>query len=227
GTLDLHWYWTSQSGHAVGSFVDISVFADPDYNASTRVQPQRLIGRALVPLAGIGATPTLVHSQIPVNGNVTGTLLIQAVPHYIVNDSEEFVNYNSTLTPSSFQILTLARIPFPAAPTASGLPTRFKVVTPSASQLATGLGTDAGEPSVGANWISRNSMFLSLNTTFRVLWDDSCPTTPSSTWLSKGTANTSVTSLDPILFTDHDTERTQVSELLATPLVSASSFSDN
>src|SRR5205085_6537631 len=26
GTLDLHWYWTSQSGHAVGSFVDISVF---------------------------------------------------------------------------------------------------------------------------------------------------------------------------------------------------------
>src|SRR5205085_5113451 len=32
---------------------------------------------------------------------------------------------------------------------------------------------------------------------------------------------------DPILFTDHDTGRTQVSELLANPLVSASSFSDN
>src|SRR5581483_10620273 len=142
GTLDLKWYWSSQVASAIGGFVDISVFADPDYTAASRVQPDKLIGRALIQLNGIGATPALVHSQIPVNGNVTGTLLIQCVPHFIVNDAELFVHYNAVSTPSSFQFLDVARVPFPAAPRASGLPARFKVLTPSASQLASGLGTD-------------------------------------------------------------------------------------
>jgi hypothetical protein len=227
GTLDFKWYWSSQVASAIGGFLDISIFADPDYASANRVQPEKLIGRALVPLSGIGATPTLVHSQIPISGNVVSTLLIQCVPHYLANDSELFVHYNSASTPSSFQILSMARVPFPAAPQSSGLPLRFKTLTPSPAQLASGLGTDAGEPSIGANWISKNALFLSLNTTFRVKFDDSCPVTPSATWTNKSALGTSVISLDPILFTDPETGRTQVSELLANPLVSASAFSDD
>src|SRR5437588_1304697 len=125
GTLDLNWYWSSQVASAVGGFVEVSVFADPDYAAAERAQPEKLIGRALIPLVGIGATPTLVHSQIPVNGYVNSTLLIQAAPHYLVNDSELFVHYGSTDFPSRFQFLDQARVPFPAAPLGSGLPPRF------------------------------------------------------------------------------------------------------
>src|SRR5689334_22683462 len=69
GMLDLNWYWSSQVASAVGGFVEISVFADPDYTAAERAQPEKLIGRALMPLVGIGATPTLIHTQVPVNGN--------------------------------------------------------------------------------------------------------------------------------------------------------------
>ncbi len=68
GTLDLQWYWSSQVAAAIGGFVDITVFADPDWNAPSRVQPQKIIGRALVQLVGIGPTPALIHSQIPING---------------------------------------------------------------------------------------------------------------------------------------------------------------
>lgn len=227
GTLDLQWYWSSQAASAVGGFVDITVFADPDYNATSRVQPQKIIGRALTPLVGIGAAPTLVHSQIPVSGSVTGTLLIQAVPHFLVNDAELFAHYGATSTPSRFQILDVARTPFPVAPLGTGPAPRFKALTPSAAQLAAGIGTDAGEPSIGVNWFTGSALFQSFVTTFRASFDDSCPTTPSATWINKASPITSVTSLDPILFTDRGTGRTFVSQLLLNPIASSSAFSDN
>src|SRR4051812_40612941 len=228
GSLDLKWYWSTTNPEtiAVGGAIEVSVFADPDYTAD-RAQPQRLIGRAIVPLTGIGPAPTLIESLVPVNGTVTGTMLIQVIPQFIDSGHALTAHYNSTLTPSSFNFTTVQRIPFPAATPATGLPPRFSLFTPSAAQLASGLGGDAGEPSIGADWITGNALFQSFVTTFRVSFDDSCPTSPSSTWVAKQSPITGTESMDPILWTDSKTGRTIVSQLILASTESLSAMTDN
>jgi hypothetical protein len=229
GVLDLKWYWSTQNPEtiALGGAVSVSVFADPDY-AADRGQPQRLIGRAIVPLTGISATPTLIQSQIPVSGTVTGTLLIQVVPQFVDTGTGINVYYNSTTTPSSFTFHSAPqRVPFPAATPATGLPPRFSFFTPSAAQLASGLGIDAGEPSIGSNWLTGSVLFQSLLTTFKVNFDDSCPTSPSATWVAKQSPITGTESFDPILWTDSKTGRTIVSQLVFGSTESLSAITDN
>ena len=108
---------------------------------------------------------------------------------------------------------------------------RFQNFFPQQSILSASKGIDAGEPSLGVNWKTGKFFFLSDLTTFRVNFDDSCPTTPASTWEDKSPM-TSADSLDPIMFTDHgynyttpDAGRTIVSQLSGT--TSLSSFTDN
>ncbi|MEA2327367.1 MAG: hypothetical protein QOE68_2326, partial [Thermoanaerobaculia bacterium] len=126
GALDLKWYWSTTDAAAIasGGTIQVSVFADPDY-AADRAQPQRLIGRATVRLVGIGPSPTLFESVIPVSGTVSSTLLIQVIPQFVDTGHGLLVHYNSTSTPSSFTFTTATRTPFPAAAPASGLPPRF------------------------------------------------------------------------------------------------------
>jgi hypothetical protein len=228
GTLDFKWYWSTTNPETIGigGAIQVSIFADPDYTAD-RAQPQRLIGRAIVPLTGIGPTPTLIESLVPVNGSVSSTLLIQVIPQFIDSGHGLAALYNSTTTPSSFVLTTAQRTPFPAATPASGQPPRFSLFTPSAAQLATGLGTDAGEPSIGANWITGNVLFQSFLTTFRVSFDDSCPTSPTSTWVAKQSPITGTESMDPILWTDSKVGRTIVSQLILASTESLSAITDN
>src|SRR5207248_401414 len=80
---------------------------------------------------------------------------------------------------------------------------RFQNYYPQPSLIAAGKGLDAGEPSIGNDWKTTNTMYLSDLTTFRVTFDDTCPTNgQKSTWLDKSAPNNQE-SLDPILFTDH------------------------
>lgn len=77
-----------------------------------------------------------------------------------------------------------------------------------------GMGTTAVEPSIGADWRSGNIMYLALQQTLRVTFDDS--TAPATaTWKDVSAPLTSIpnASLDPILFTDSSLGRTFVSEL--------------
>ncbi|MEA2163482.1 MAG: hypothetical protein QOK37_1609 [Thermoanaerobaculia bacterium] len=228
GTLHFKWYWSTTNPDAIvqGAAIQVSVFADPDY-AADRAQPQKLIGRVIVPLTGIGAAPTLIESDVPVNGNVSSTLLIQVIPQFVNTGGGIFAHYNSVSTPSSFVLTNAQRIPFPSATPASGQAPRFSLFTPSAAQLASGLGTDAGEPSIGANWISGNVLFQSFVTTFRVSFDDSCPTSPTSTWVAKQSPITGTESMDPILWTDSKTGRTIVSQLILASTESLSAVTDN
>jgi len=229
GVLDVKLYWSTQNPEtiALGGAISVSVFADPDYTAD-RAQPQRLIGRAIVPLTGISAAPGLIESLVPVNGTVNSTLLIQIAPQFVDSGNGINVYYNSTTTPSSFSFHSAPqRVPFPAATPASGLPPRFSLFTPSAAQLATGLGTDAGEPSIGANWVTGNVLFQSFVTTFRVSFDDSCPTNPTSTWTPKQSQITGNESFDPILWTDSKVGRTIVSQLVFASTESLSAITDN
>ena len=85
------------------------------------------------------------------------------------------------------------------------------------------VGQDAGEPSIGSNWQSGNVMMQAGLETLRVSSFDS--TTGHATWTSVGSRLTSVITLDPILFTDHATGRTFVSQLSAD--CSLMAFSDD
>jgi hypothetical protein len=77
---------------------------------------------------------------------------------------------------------------------------------------------NAGEPSIGANWNSGATMYQSYLSTYKVTFDDSVsPATASwtdaSATPSSGCLQGGLTSLDPILFTDHATGRTFESQL--------------
>jgi hypothetical protein len=88
-----------------------------------------------------------------------------------------------------------------------------------------GLGGDAGEPSIGANWKSGNSMFQSGLQTLRVSWDDSV-SPARSTWTDVSFPQTSVASLDPIGWLDQNTGRWFSSQLSGTTSLAASTDDD-
>ena len=106
----------------------------------------------------------------------------------------------------------------PVAPP-SATPTPSTATPPSYQNYAapSGLGESAGEPTIGVNWNTGAAMFISGLQTLRVRFNDS--TSPATTtWEDVSAPNTSITSLDPILFTDSDagasrTNRTFVSQL--------------
>jgi hypothetical protein len=86
------------------------------------------------------------------------------------------------------------------------------------------LGRDAGEPSIGVDWSTGNTLLQAGLETLRVNNFD--PATGTASWTSVGSTITSVTSLDPILFTDRRTGRTFVSQLTGACSLMASSDDD-
>lgn len=88
---------------------------------------------------------------------------------------------------------------------------------------------DAGEPSIGVNWNTGSVMYQAYYSTYRVKFDDNSPANASWKDVSAGLPEcTAETSLDPILFTDHETGRTFESQLAANPaLNSLTCFSDD
>ena len=91
------------------------------------------------------------------------------------------------------------------APAAPGVPRYYNYVAPPA------VGENAGEPSIGYNLITHKAMYISGLETFRVTFPDTgaCP----ALWEDVSSVITSTKSLDPILFTDQNTNRTFVSQL--------------
>ena len=86
------------------------------------------------------------------------------------------------------------------------------------------LGQRAGEPTLGVNWSSGNVMFIAGLETLRVNGFDDA--TGSANWIERSALTTSITSFDPILFTDSKTGRTIVSQLIPSK-VSLMAFSDD
>ena len=111
-----------------------------------------------------------------------------------------------------------------AQPTYSGqTPRFFTYAAPS------GVANNAGEPTIGVNWKTGKVMFIASLQTLQVTFDDASSPARAS-WADKSAPNTSLTTLDPILFTDSDagtsrTNRTFVSQLLGK--ASAISFTDD
>lgn len=116
----------------------------------------------------------------------------------------------------AFWIAALSIIPFSAFAQTTA-PTYQSFPAPS------GFASNAGEPSIGADWNTGKIMYQAGLETDRVTFSNTNPAT--ATWEKVTATNTSIVTLDPILFTDHSTGRTFVSELAGA--CSLSSFSDN
>src|SRR5215469_2951693 len=85
-----------------------------------------------------------------------------------------------------------------------------------------GIASNAGEPSIGVNWNTGKIMFQAVLETDQVTVSGGNPAT--ATWVQVSPMITSLVTLDPILFTDHTTGRTFISELAGA--CSLSAFSD-
>ena len=131
---------------------------------------------------------------------------------------------NSVLVPATLAVYTVRVIPYQVAgdsytATASYVPASppppaYSGVAPRYATYAApnGLGTSAGEPSLGVNWATGNVLYLASLETMKISFDDS--TSPAqSTWTDVPSQITSITTLDPILYTDHRTNRTFISQL--------------
>lgn len=88
-----------------------------------------------------------------------------------------------------------------------------------------GLGTDAGEPSIGANPKSGKTMYQAGLQTLRVGWDDSVSPANAS-WTDVSFPTTSAASLDPIGWMDQRTGRWFSSQLSGTTSLAASTDDD-
>ncbi|ABF39202.1 hypothetical protein Acid345_0197 [Candidatus Koribacter versatilis Ellin345] len=91
-------------------------------------------------------------------------------------------------------------------------------------QSPTGIGDNSGEPSIGDNWNTGRVMTSAVLDTLRVSFNTAV-SPATATWVVKNSPLTSITSLDPILFTDRKTGRTFVSQLAGT--TSLSEFTDD
>lgn len=109
--------------------------------------------------------------------------------------------------------------PTPPVPSTATPPTYNNFAPPST------LGQRAGEPTIGLNWATGRAMFIASLQTLRVTFNDTV-SPATATWENKSAPNTSITSFDPILFTDSSTNRTFVSQLLPSK-ISLMSFTDN
>ena len=107
---------------------------------------------------------------------------------------------------------------------APGVPS-YQSYTPTQAQIDQGkvnigYGVSAGEPSVGVDWATGKIMVQSDVQTLRITFDDDpatgaqmCPAYSQTTWEDRS-APTSHQDSDPILFTDHQTNRTIAAMLL-------------
>src|SRR6266550_495050 len=143
----------------------------------------------------IKVVPYDVAPDVPFNGKIeliASGAAPQPTPIPLPQATGSTPRYQVFTPPKS--ILTLTATP---VPTPSGSPAQGQPAVPSA-----GNGTDAGEPSIGVNWITGRVLYQSYLTTFRLTFNDSCPSSPSALWEDKSAAS-SQDSLDPIMFTDH------------------------
>ena len=113
----------------------------------------------------------------------------------------------------------ISQIPPPPAPSTE-TPPRYANYTPP-----NGLGASAGEPSIGVDRTTGKVMYVAGTETLQVSFDD-CSSPAAATWESVSALQTSLTTFDPILYTDPKLGRTYVSQLLPTT-VSLLAYTDD
>jgi hypothetical protein len=113
----------------------------------------------------------------------------------------------------------ISQIP-PPPPPSTVPPPRYANYTPP-----NGLGTGAGEPSIGIDRKTGKVMYVAGTQTLRVNFND-CSSPAGAAWEDVSALQTSQVTFDPILYTDPKLGRTFVSQLLPTKL-SLMAFTDD
>ncbi|QNN51859.1 CARDB domain-containing protein [Nocardioides mesophilus] len=152
-------------------------------------------------------------------GNVVGSAASSADPEQVIlpPDSGDYTVRVVPFAPlgeSYDATATLAELPPNPAPGTDTPPTFATYAAPGSLPDA----DNAGEPSIGTSFATGSTFFQSSLSTYKVTFDDS--TSPATASWSDVSANAgngcpqgSTVSLDPILFTDHQTGRTFESQL--------------
>ena len=199
--------WTGKLAHVSIAWTNLGVEYD------VYVHKDTLAGALVTSAGNVGTTENAVDLDPAATG--TGVYVVHVVgAQGVIADP-----YTGTITTGA-----AAAGPQPAVK-ATGPAPRFQIFTPSQAQLAAKVGTSAGEPSIGANPNTGAILFQSGLQTLKVTTDESCASTPMATWSDVSSPLTSKESLDPILFTDTRTGRTQVSQLTGADSLSA--YTDN
>jgi hypothetical protein len=182
--VELHW-------HDAADEYDIYVHKSTDCSGKILVQANN----------GPGVTVQTADIDIATNG--TGDYCVHAVLNTVPDPTDKY-------TGDAFAVPLIATPP-PAAPQDKGAKIGYEnfeapgVLVP-ASQLSSGsvtveyLGRGAGEPSVGANWVSGVINFQSDLQTEFITFKDNC-TAPL--WVDRRAPTSQFIDSDPIGFTDH------------------------
>ena len=159
-------------------------------------------------LVGSSGEPPGLAERVILNNPAAGTHTVSAAP-YLVN-----FEYTATAT------LVAGDEPIPPVnPSGERAPTYANYTPPN------GMGTGAGEPTLGVNEESGSVMYIAGLETLKVDYDQTC-SPHDATWTDVSFLTTSLTSFDPILYTDQATGRTFVSQLLPTK-ISLMAFTDD
>ncbi|HEX9942035.1 MAG TPA: sialidase family protein [Thermoanaerobaculia bacterium] len=143
--------------------------------------------------------------KVVLNNPAAGTYTVSAAPYVALH------SYSAAAT------LTLQAPPPP--------PPSDPAPTYSVHGTGSDLGSNAGEPTLGVNESTGAVMYIAGLETLKVDFDDS--TTPATaSWQDVSALQTSLITFDPILFTDQQTGRTFVSQLLPTK-ISLMAFTDD
>ncbi len=162
-----------------------------------------------------GEAPPVISESAEIDPSLTGTgvYVVRVVYFAAAGTGDQF---RGKATTENKPVINNETQPTPSTAT----PPTYGNFAPPAT-----LGQRAGEPTLGNNFATGNTMFIASLQTLRVTFDDTV-SPATATWVNKSAPNTSVTSFDPILFTDSQTNRTFVSQLLPSK-VSLMSFTDN
>ena len=176
-------------------------------------------GPVVIHSAGGATSEDPTHERVDINAGTcdfSNTYTVHVV-YYTAAAADQYsgtVNViNAPVPPPPSEI--------PPAPVAPAFAPRFFNYKPPS-----GLGEDAGEPTLGVNFKNGNVMYVAWLETLRASFDDrSSPA--NQTWFNRSFIATNVRSNDPILFTDPQTGRTFVSQLIFPSKQSLSAFTDD
>ena len=208
GDLSLDWYWSSSNPAAVagGANAVVTVFADPSSGTA-----QGEIAQARVSLKA-GATPTESTTALPL-GTTGSPCPCTVISHLLIEVSlgetdtsgvELTAHYDSTATPSSFSFTAPAPSPTPSAQvTAGGTQVFDNYPDPIGLPHGNEQGADGiGEPSVGVDWATNQTMYAGDLDTFKIGFDYT-KKPPAATWTDVAGLATSLQTLDTRLIVDH------------------------
>lgn len=237
GNMKVDW-WASCTACGAGLTADwmIRLWAD-----GVKVFEQRIKATPSMPNVTEKLSTTLFLPELTANNNI----VLHVDPVFIDTQNATRIYYDSQLPcpgatgtqPCDSKVSMPVLAPGEPAPTPAPTPTPDPNATPDrdAARFQTfhspaGTANSFGEPSIGANWLTGNIMFYGgfAADAVRVGFDD-CASPAKTTWTKTPLKLAATTRPlgDPILWTDKDTGRTLVSQLLGGTKQSTTDYTDD